>query len=341
MSDTPSPRLADVATAADVSLATASRVLSGNDRVSPALRERVLAAAQQLKFVPNAHAQALARADTSTVGLMVHDVSDPYFSEIARGVLRVASDNNLMALISNSFRDPERELTYVQALRAQRVSAIVLTGSGFRDPEHRERAAAELQAFEATGGRVALVGRHELPVDAILPDNRGGAREMGRYLLSLGHRRIGVISGPTTLTTVEDRLTGLREALAEGGVELSPSRVAEGDFSRDGGHEATYELLDTDPELTAIFALNDSMAIGALAALRARGVHVPEDVSVVGFDDIPQTVDVTPSLTTVRLDMEGMGALAMDLALREPAARPRRRRMTSELVMRDSTWQLR
>ncbi len=111
-------------------------------------------------------------------------------------------------------------------------------------------------------------------------------------------------------------------------------------MTRDGGHEATYELLDSDPELTAIFALNDSMAIGALAALRARGIHVPEDISVVGFDDIPQTVDVTPSLTTVRLGMEAMGALAMDLALREPAARPRRRRTTSELVVRGSTLQL-
>lgn len=337
MSDTPSPRLADVANAAEVSLATASRVLSGSDRVSPVLRDRVLAAARQLNFVPNAHAQALARADTSTVGLMVHDVSDPYFSEIARGVLRVAGDNELMALISNSYRDPERELTYIQALRAQRVSAIVLTGSGFRDTDHGQRATAELQAFEATGGRVALVGRHDLPVDAVLPNNRGGAREMGRYLLGLGHRRIGVIAGPTMLTTVEDRLLGLREALEEEGIELPATRLVEGDFTRDGGYEATHELLAADNGLTAIFALNDAMAIGALAALRAHGIRVPEDVSLAGFDDIPTTVDVTPPLTTVRLDMEGMGALAMDLALRGPASRPRRRRMNSELVVRDST----
>lgn len=340
MSETPSPRLADVAATAEVSLATASRVLSGNDRVSPELRERVLAAARKLNFVPNAHAQALARADTSTVGLMVHDVGDPYFSEIARGVLRVASDNGLMALISNSFRDPARELTYIQALRAQRASAIVLAGSGFRDPDHRERAAAELQAFEATGGRVALVGRHDLPVDAILPDNRAGAAEMGRYLVGLGHRRIGVVSGPASLTTVEDRLAGLREALDEAGVALPDDHVVTADFTRDGGHDAAEELLDVTDGITAIFALNDSMAIGALAALRSRGVRVPEDVSVAGFDDIPTTVDVTPALTTVRLGMEAMGALAMELALREPVTRPRRRRMSSELVLRASTREL-
>ena len=337
MSDTPSPRLADVASAARVSLATASRVMSGNDRVSSELRQRVLAAARNLNFVPNAHAQALARADTSMVGLMVHDVSDPYFSEIARGVLRVASDNGLMALISNSFRDPARELTYIQALRAQRASAIVLAGSGFRDPDHRSRAAAELQAFEATGGRVTLVGRHDLPVDVILPDNRGGGAEVGHHLVGLGHRRIGVVSGPAMLTTVEDRLAGLQEALADEGVALPDRRVVSGDFTRDGGYDAAQELLDGGDEVTAIFALNDSMAIGVLAALRDRGIRVPDEVSVVGFDDIPTTVDVTPSLTTVRLSMERMGVLAMALALREPVSRPRRRRMAAELVSRDST----
>lgn len=337
LSQTSSPRLSDVAKAADVSLATASRVLSGNERVGTGLRDRVLAAAQELNFVPNAHAQALARASTSTVGLVVHDVSDPYFSEIARGVMRAASEKDLMVLISNSHRDPHRELTYVQALRAQRVSSIVLAGSGFRDAEHNAAATAELEAFEAVGGRVALVGRHDLPVDAVLPDNRRGAYEMGKHLLDLGHRDIGLIAGPETLTTVEDRMAGLMEALTDEGVELPDANVVYADFTRDGGYEATNELLDERPGLTAMFALNDSMAIGALAALRDRNVDVPGEISLAGFDDIPTAVDVTPTLTTVRLPMAGMGATAMELALRDAAQRPRRRLTTFEVVVRAST----
>lgn len=339
MTTTP-PRLADVAAAAKVSSSTASRVLSGSDRVSEELRGRVLAAARELNFVPNVHAQALASADTTTVGLVVHDVSDPYFSEIAQGVLRVASENQRMVLISTSHRDPERELSHIQTLRAHRVSAIVLAGSGFLDSGDTERVAAELQAFEATGGRVAMIGRHRLPVDAVLPDNRGGAQELGRYLLGLRHREIGVITGPATLTTVEDRLAGFREALAENGVELPAARIADGDFTRDGGFEAAHELFDANEGLTAVFALNDAMAIGAMAALRSRGIAVPDEVSVAGFDDIPMVVDVTPPLTTVRLDMQALGATAMGLALRKPTARPRRRRMQPSLIVRESTQRL-
>lgn len=332
------PRLVDVARRAGVSLSTASRVIGGSrDRVTPDLRERVLAAAAELSYVPNAPARALARATTPTLGLVVHDVSDPYFAEIARGVLRVADEAGLMVMISNSYRDPEREADYIKALRAQRVQAMVLAGSGYRDAEAEREAAAELRAFEEGGGRAAVVGRHRLPTDAVLPDNAGGGMAMGRLLIDLGHECVGVVAGPPALTTVEDRLRGFREALSAAGVDLPASAVVHADFTRDGGWEATSRLLDAVPDVTGIFALNDAMAVGVLAALRHRRIEVPGRMSVTGFDDIPFASDVDPALTTVRLPMVHMGAEAVRLTLRPRSRRPRRRRLASEVIPRAST----
>lgn len=332
------PTLTDVARHAGVSLATASRVLGGSkDRVSDALAAKVNAAAAALHYVPNAHAKALARASSTTIGLIVHDVSDPYFSEIARGVLREAGDLERLVMICNSYRDPERELQYLVELRAQRVAAILLAGSGYTDPDVELPLIAELDGFIATGGRAALIGRHATLSNALEPDNERGGRLVAAHLLELGHRDVAVVAGPTTLTTVVDRVAGFCSALRDAGVDLGPERLRHVDFTRAGGYEGTMALLDAGVSFTGLFALNDTMAVGALAALRDRGVHVPGEVSVVGFDDIPWASDVTPRLTTVRIDMAGMGAAAARIALRDedPAAAADVGR--SALIVRDST----
>ncbi|GBD29047.1 HTH-type transcriptional regulator DegA [bacterium HR32] len=311
--------LAEVARTAGVSLATASRVLSGSGyRVRPELRRRVLAAARSLNYVPNAHAQALVRARTQVVGVVTHDVSDPYFAEIVRGVQRVASAAGRLAIICNTYRDPDREVEYVRLLHAQRVEAIVLAGSGRDDRRYGQKMSAAVEAYLATGGRLVVISRHHLPGDAVLPDNFGGARALAHYLADLGHRRVGVISGPPKLTTTRDRMEGFRQGLRERGLELPDDAVVPGDFGRDSGEAGVAVLLDRCPGLTAVFALNDQMAVGALAALRRRGIRVPEDVSLAGFDDMAIARDVTPQLTTVRVPMEEMGMRAMEMAL-EPA----------------------
>lgn len=313
------PTLAEVARTAGVSLATASRVLSGSGyRVRPELRRRVLAAARSLNYVPNAHAQALVRARTQVVGVVTHDVSDPYFAEIVRGVQRIASRAGRLTIICNTYRDPDREVEYVRLLHAHRVEAIVLAGSGRDDRRYGQRMSAAVEAYLATGGRLVVVSRHHLPGDAVLPDNFGGARALAHYLVSLGHRRIGIISGPPKLTTTRDRIEGFRQGLRERGVDLPEHAVVSGDFGRDSGEVAAGILLEAYPGLTAVFALNDQMAVGALATLRRRGLRVPEDVSVAGFDDMAIARDVTPQLTTVRIPMEEMGMRAMEMAL-EPA----------------------
>ncbi|QGN48402.1 LacI family DNA-binding transcriptional regulator [Micromonospora sp. WMMC415] len=329
--------LSDVARRAGVSPATASRVINGSSKpVTDELRERVLRAVAELQYVPNAHAQLLARPQRTAVGVIVHDVSDPYFAEVTRGLQRVAGDQGRLLMICNSYRDPDRELEYVELLRGQQVAAIILAGSGYHDAEFTRRLNEKLAAYEATGGRVAVIGRHEHSGDAVMPDNRTGGWLLGTELCRLGHRAIGVVAGPEVLTTTTDRLAGLRAALAEHGRDLPERRIRYAAFDRDGGVAATGDLLDAEPGITAIVALNDTMAIGALAALRARCVAVPREVTVTGFDDMPIARDVTPALTTVRLPLVEMGARAMSLALDAGGPAPRVEVLAAELVRRDS-----
>ena len=332
--------LADVARRAGVSTATVSRIINNSPKpVADALRERVLAAVAELQFVPNANAQQLARAHRTAVGVIVHDVSDPYFAEITRGLQRVATAHDRLVIICNSYRDPERELAYVDLLHAHRTAAIVLAGSGYHDPPITARLDAKLRLYEETGGRVAVIGRHEHAGDAIVPENEHGGWLAGDALYRLGHTSVGVIAGPQHLTTTTDRLTGLRRAARTHGHRLTSRHIEYAGFDRNGGMAAAEILLDRNPGITAIAALNDSMAVGALACLRERGIEVPGRVSVIGFDDMPISVDVTPSLSTVRLPLEEIGVRAMSLALRDPDGdgTPRVEHAAATLVLRGST----
>ena len=329
--------LADVARHAGVSTATASRIINGSPKpVADALRARVLAAVAELKYVPNAHAQMLARSHRSAVGVIVHDVSDPYFAEITRGLQRVATADNRLVIICNSYRDPDRELEYIDLLHAHQVAAIVIAGSGYLDEATAARLDERLRAFEATGGRIAVIGRHEHTGDAVMPDNEEGGFIAAAHLFDLGHEEIAVIAGPAALTTTADRLAGVRRAAKVYRRSLPKGRIFHADFTRDGGFAFADVIQTKFPEVTAIAALNDSMAVGALASLRRAGRRV----AVIGFDDMPIARDVTPSLTSVRLPLTELGERAMRLALGEAADQPRVEHIAAELVRRDSTWEL-
>jgi LacI family transcriptional regulator len=296
------PTLQQVAALAGVSLATASRVLHGSGGRTPAsaLVEKVTDAAAQLRYVAHAPAQSLASSRSTVVGLLVHDIADPYFAAIATGAMRVAREHDLMVLVANTFRDPGLEMDYLARLRAQRARAVLLAGSAFTDSS----LAPSLSEFTSTGGRVVAIGSHGDAFDTIAPDNYGGGKLAAAHLAELGHTAVGIITGPSTLATVSARLGGFCSI-------MEPAAIAEADFTREGGRAAAMSLLQ-DRSLTAIFALNDLMAVGTLAALRDLGRH---DVSVVGFDDLPVAVDVTPGLTTIRLDLTDMGVKAMELVL--------------------------
>lgn len=331
------PRLRDVAEEAGVSIATASRALSGASGVSASMAQHVREVAESLGYVANLHARTLAGGPTSVVGLVVHEIGDPYFAEIASGVLGVAAAEGLTVQICHSGRDPQAELIQIRTLIANGVGAIIVAGSGFVDGAVRATVTGTLRSYLDDGGRVAVIGRHHLAVDTVQPDNDAGGHAIVEHVVGLGHRRIGIITGSRALTTIHDRLGGMGRALQAVGLDLASIPVVEGVFTRDGGKVATAQLLDTAPDVTAIVALNDDMAIGALSVLRDRGISVPGQVSVTGFDDVAVAQDLAPGLTTIRLPMGEMGRQALQLALTPPTKRPRRRRARAELIVRDST----
>lgn len=335
-------RLTEVADQAGVSLATASRVLNGSDRtVGDPLRRRVLAAAAQLGYRANPHAQAIARGASNIIGLVVHDLADPYFSTIADGVMRQCEQRGLVVVLASTRRDPAREIEYASALRAQRARAVIIVGSCTTDTELTTRLAKELASIAESGGRVACVTQNRLGTNTILIQNRAGARDLARALAGMGHRRFAVLGGPADLLTARDRHQGFVDGLARAGVPTADVRVIHSAFSRDGGYAAAQQLVDRGLGVTCVFACNDVMAVGAMAAFRERGLRVPDDVSVAGFDDIKTLRDLTPQLTTVHLDLEQLGERAAELALAgEPEDPAQLVRVRGQVVLRDSTRRL-
>lgn len=330
-------RLIDVAEHAGVSIAAASRALSGASGVSDTIAERVREVAAELGYVANVHARSLAGGASSNVGLLVHEIGDPYFAEIASGVLSLGAQRGVTVQICHTGRDPDGELAQIRTLIANRVYAIIVAGSGFVDVAAQATARAELHAFQDTGGRVVTIGRHHFGTDAVLPDNVAGGRSITEHLLELGHRRIACITGSRTLTTIVDRLEGAHAALREAGLDVDAIPVIEAAFTREGGSEAMHAVLQRHPETTAVLALNDDMAIGALSVLRAARIEVPTQMSVAGFDDVAVAEHLAPALSTVRLPMTELGEQALALSLKPRSARPRRRLTGHSLVARDST----
>ena len=331
--------LIDVAAAAGTSLATASRVLNGSARrVSEALRERVVESARSLGYVPDASAQTLARSSSPLVGLIVQDIADPYFSSIAAGVMPAAEERHLVVRAGTTGRDPDRELDLLSTLRSHRARAVVLAGSRTTDKEQTKALAAEIDRFTGHGGRAVCVSQARLPTDTVVPANRTGSRDLARALVGLGHTRFAVLAGPTDVLSARDRLAGFRAGLAESGLTVEPADVVHGAFTRDGGYDAVRELVARGSSATCVFAVNDVMATGALAGLRAEGRAVPDDVSLAGFDDIPTVHDLSPTLSTVMLPLVRMGEIAAEMALDDAdRSSPRTVRVAGQVVLREST----
>jgi LacI family transcriptional regulator len=339
----PAPRvtLQDVANRAGVSLATASRVVNeGSRRVGPGLADRVNQAVTELGYTANLQARAVATGQSTMVGVVVHDIADPYFASIAAGLIEVADARQLLVCMSPASGTEAAERAYVALMRAQRARAVILIGSRSDDVAAREALRTEIAAFTRSGGRAGCVGQHLLGVDTIQPENAAGAQALAQAMVALGHRRFAVLAGPPGLLTARDRLDGFRAGLAAWSVPLT--EVIHGPFTWDGGYQAMSAILAAgEPWPDCVFAVTDVMALGALARLRASGLRVPADIALAGFDDIATLRDVSPPLTTVRLPLKQMGELAAGLVLSEaPNAGPDTPRVIpvpGEVILRDST----
>ena len=332
--------LQDVADRAGVSLTTASRVVNdGSRRVGQALADRVHQAVGELGYTANLQARAVATGQSTMIGVALRDISDPYFSSIAAGLIEVADAGRFLVCMTSTAAHEEAERDYVALMRAQRARAVVLVGSRSDNTAVRDALRAELAAFTRSGGRAACIGQDLLGVDTVLPENRAGASALARSLAALGHRRFAVLAGPRSLLTGRDRAEGFRDGLRAWSVALNPARVVHGDLSRDGGYQGMSEILAAgEPLPDCVFAVSDIMAVGALARLRAAGIDVPGDIALAGFDDIPTLRDVYPPLTTVRLPLKRLGEMAARLVLDGDAPRrPRVVPVPGEVVLRDST----
>jgi len=336
--------LQDVADRAGVSLSTASRVVNeGARRVGGQLADRVHQAVADLGYTANLQARAVATGQSTMVGVVVHDIADPYFSSIAAGLIEVADTRRLLVCMSSTSATEAAEREYVALMRAQRARAVILIGSRTDDLPAREALRAEIAAFTRSGGRAVAVGQDLLGVDTIRPENAAGARALARAMVALGHRRFAVLAGPRGLLTARDRLDGFRAGLADWNMPPECAQVIHGPFTRDGGYQAMSAVLAAPGPLPdCVFAVTDVMAMGALARLRAGGLQVPADIALAGYDDILTLRDVYPPLTTVRLPLKQMGEMAADLILAEPPEtdaghRPRVIPVSGEVIIREST----
>jgi LacI family transcriptional regulator len=328
------PTIADVASRSGVSTATVSRVLSGATSSRPTTRARVLAAAKELDYKPSAVARALKVQATKTIGLLVADIQNPFFPQLVSAIEAEAVDRGYGLVLCNPSDDAARELAAIDLLIERRVDGIMVASS-----RAMRRHASLLREI---GVPVVLLnsGRVEgLP--SIDTAQRRGARLAADHLLDLGHRRIGHITAPRTNAAAADRLAGARDAVrAFGGGDDAELFVADGDSHVEGGAAAAVRLV-TIARCTGIVCYNDLTAIGALRGVRSTGMRVPEDVGIVGFDDIDLAAWIDPPLTTVRQPTAAMGRWAVDrlvrLATGETPDGPTSVHLEPELVIRGST----
>jgi len=301
--------ISDVAREAGVSLMTVSRAINDKGEISPSTRQHVLEVIERLGYRPSRIAQGLATQRTGTIGLVVPDIANPFFSDLARGAEDRAHVAGYHILVCNAGESPQRELSVLASLEEKRVDGLVLCSSRLHDSALREalayHPAAVLVNRRLAGADVGVV---------VLADEEG-ARLATQHLLESGHRAVGFLAGPLTSYSSRQRSKGYRAALAAAGIAGNPGWVHACSYEVTGGRETTRALLAEHPELTALFCYNDLVAVGALQACADLGLRVPDDVAIAGFDDIPMAALVTPPLTTCRVPRHELGERAMGLLL--------------------------
>jgi LacI family transcriptional regulator len=323
----------DVARAASVSVATVSRVLNGKEPVREETRRRIRAVVDRLHYSPHAAARSLITRRTNTLGVLLPDVYGEFFSEVIRGIDSCARDLGYHLLVSGSHSERSEIEAVLRATRGRVDGWIVMS------PELDSRT---LERNLTDGLPAVLLNgvANGNPFDSIRVDNYGGARAMVGHLISLGHRRIAHLAGPTDNRDASERLRGYRDSMRSLPVRLSRELEIAGDFREETGFAVGRRLLAWKKRPTAVFAANDAMAIGLLASVQAGGARVPQDLAVAGFDDIPIARFASPPLSTVRVPIAELGAQATRLLLRalsRPKSRARRHEtLKTTLVLRAS-----
>jgi DNA-binding LacI/PurR family transcriptional regulator len=301
----------DIARVAGVSHSTVSRALGDSPLVREETRERIQALAREMGYSPDLQARALVLGRTRTLGVVVTSIADPFVAAVVQGIEDAAHGTGYSVILSSSNAEPRREIEAVELLRAKRVDLVIVLSSRL--------GALYLEHLERIGAPVVLINSHSEDrgpyTFSVTVDNRHGGYLATRHLLVLGHRRIAYISGQAHHSDDRERLAGYRHALEEGGAEADPRLVILGDGDTSGGQRALPELWAHSPRPSAVFCYNDRTAIGLIHAARQAGMRLPDDLAIVGFDDIPFASFIEPALTTIAQPMRALGQRAVEMGL--------------------------
>jgi DNA-binding LacI/PurR family transcriptional regulator len=327
------PTNKDVARRAGVSIATVSRVVNQLPNVRPALRRRVLRAIKELNYEPSRTAQRLRIKRSHVLGLIISDIQNPFFTSVVRGIEDAAYQAGYSLVLCNSDEDTAKEKLYIDVMRAEGVAGLIVAPT--RQTNAHLRALLQHHIPVVAIDRV-ISSKH---VDNVMVDNVEGARRAVTHLLDLGHRRIGMVS-MRFISTGRERQTGYQSALAASGLRVDRRLIALGAPKPESGYACTLELLKRMPRPTALFVAANMMMVGALAAIRESGLRIPQDISIVGFDDLPWAPLLDPPLTTVAQPTYELGKRAVELLLKriEAPDKPAEQvRLKTKLLIRGST----
>lgn len=301
--------IADVAKRAGVSKMTVSRVINDSGYTSKETRERVEQAIQELGYIPNALARSLRFKQTRTIGLIVTDITNPFFTTLARGVEDTASEQDFSVIFCNTDESLDEEARYVNVLMQKQIDGLLLVPAG-----------GSLESVDFLHDHnlpFVLLDRRipNITADVVYSNHEQGAYELTRHLLELGHERIALLSGPAEVTSASDRVAGYRRALAEAGMGQHVTPVYYSPFTREGGYKTAQQALAATPRPTALFAANNFIAVGALRALRDTGLKTVKDISIVTFDDLAESFIVEPFMTMIKQPAYEIGQRATALLL--------------------------
>ncbi len=330
---TPTPNILEVAKLAGVSPATVSRVLHNYPHIRAELRAKVLNAIAQLGYEPNRVAQRLRATHSHLIGMIVTDITNPFFNTIMASIENVFFNKGFSLLMSNTASDPEKELAYLSMMENEGVAGLVIATTS----ENVDAVAT----LADKGLPIVIIDRRMTKgrVDMVLSDNVAGACSGVEHLIKLGHKRIGHIGGPLRLTSGRERYQGYQQAMREAALPIEEGWVRFGNHKHQSGYEQTLELLKSNPALTALFIENNMMTLGALNAIHDLNLRIPDDIAIVGFDDMPWAVSLNPPLTTVAQATYDIGtqvATRLLERIEQPDLPPRTDIVPTTLVVRES-----
>jgi len=328
------PTIKDVAKHVGVSTATVSHVINKTRFVSDEIKEKVLQTIRDLNYQPNAIARSLVKRKTHTIGIIISDILNPFYTAIVRGIEDVTYKSGYSVMLCNTDENVEKEILYIQVLMEKRIDGLVLS-TAFQDGVHP--LLSQLKGIPL----VSIVRKMKgFNPDAVFGDNVGGAYQAIEHFIQLGHRRIGIISGPLGLSSGAERREGYEKALESHRIPIEEHWIKTGDFKKESGYFLTKKLLEEKVPPTALLVVNNQMTIGALNALKELGVRVPEDLSLISFDDMEWCSFMNSPLTTIEQSPYLMGKTAGEMLLQKinhKRSQPKKVVIPSHLIIRNST----